>query len=379
MKILIIVNEFPPDIIAGTAMSTTYLAKYLSKRGNDVHIAVTMRNKESPPLEKQNGVTVHRFEPLQIRGTRLLQRFVYLYRLVRTLAPDVIQGQAVSCGMLASLLGRLLKKPTVTYIQGYDLYHANRLQRMTEVKIPLRLSSTVLTVSEDLRQKSMEVFPRRDAMVMPHGLETEDLSGSVIEKVREKYPFLSKNRIILYVGQLIRRKGLPHLIEAMNIVREKVGNVKLLLIGQGADKDSLQDLVRQRNLTEQVLFLGAEDHEHVLAFMNVSDLFVLPSLEEAFGIVLVEAMSQGLPVVATDVQGVPSIVRDGVNGYLVPPRDEKALAARIISLLENARLAKEMGERNRMDSAQYRWEYLAERYMDIYERIRTIDGTGRNP
>ena len=378
MKILIIVNEFPPDIVAGTAMSTNYLARYLAKRGNDVHVAVTMRKKESPPLEKQNGVTVHRFEPLQIKGTRLLQRFAYLHRLARTLDPDVIQGQAVSCGMLASLVGGLLKKPTVTYIQGYDLYHANRIQKLTEIKIPLRLSNAVLAVSEDLRQKSMAIFPREDAVVMPHGLETDDLSESAIGKIKEKYPFLSQNRVILYVGQLIRRKGLPYLIEAMNIVRKQVGNVKLLLIGQGADKDSLQDLVRQRNLTEQVLFLGAEDHEHVLAFMNVSDLFVLPSLEEAFGIVLVEAMSQGLPVVATDVQGVPSIVKDGINGYLVPPRDEKALAARIISLLENTQLAKEMGERNQRDSAQYRWECLADRYMDIYERLRIIDGKNRN-
>jgi len=378
VKILIIVNEFPPDIIAGTAMSTTYLAKYLAKRGNDVHVAVTMKKKESPSLEKRDGVTVHRFEPRQVKGTRLLQRFVYLYGLTRTLDPDVIQGQAVSCGMLASLVGRVPKKPTVTYIQGYDLYHANHFQKLTEVKIPLRLSSAVLTVSEDLRQKSMEVFPRGDAMVMPHGLETEDLSGSAIEEIRQKYTYLSDNTIILYVGQLIGRKGLPYLIEAMDVVRKNVRNAKLLLIGQGADEGSLQDLVEKRGLADQVFFLGVENHEHVLAFMNVSDLFVLPSIEEAFGIVLVEAMSQGLPVVATDVQGVPSIVRDGVNGYLVPPRDEKALAAGILSLLKDNQLARKMGERNRRDSEQYRWDHLADRYMDVYQRIRTVHGNNKD-
>jgi len=112
--------------------------------------------------------------------------------------------------------------------------------------------------------------------------------------------------------------------------------------------------------------------------MNLSDLFVLPSLEEAFGIVLVEAMSQSLPVVATAVQGVSSIVRDGVNGFLVPPQDEKALAAKVVSLLENPRLAREMGKRNRGDSEQYQWDRLAERYMDIYERLRSENGQGRN-
>jgi glycosyltransferase involved in cell wall biosynthesis len=213
---------------------------------------------------------------------------------------------------------------------------------------------------------------------MPHGLETEGLSAAAIERVRGKYPFLSKSKVILYVGQLIPRKGLPYLIEAMDIVRETVENVRLLLIGQGVDEGALREQVRQRGLEDQVFFLGAENHENVLAFMNLSDLFVLPSLEEAFGIVLVEAMSQSMPVVATAVQGVSSIVRDGVNGFLVPPQDEKALAAKVVSLLENPRLAREMGKRNRGDSEQYQWDRLAERYMDIYERLRSENGQGRN-
>ncbi|MGB4548137.1 MAG: glycosyltransferase family 4 protein [Syntrophales bacterium] len=378
VKIMIIVNEFPPDTIAGTAMSTHYLAGHLSKRGNDVHVAVTMRKRETPALEKRNGVTIYRFDPFQVKGARFLQRFVYLHRLGRILNPDIIQGQSVSCGLLAALVGRFLKRPTVTYIQGYDLYHANRFQRMTEIKIPLRLSSAVLAVSEDLRRKSLEIYPRQDALVMPHGLETEGLSAAAIERVRGKYPFLSKSKVILYVGQLIPRKGLPYLIEAMDIVRETVENVRLLLIGQGVDEGALREQVRQRGLEDQVFFLGAENHENVLAFMNLSDLFVLPSLEEAFGIVLVEAMSQSLPVVATAVQGVSSIVRDGVNGFLVPPQDEKALAAKVVSLLENPRLAREMGKRNRGDSEQYQWDRLAERYMDIYERLRSENGQGRN-
>ena len=164
----------------------------------------------------------------------------------------------------------------------------------------------------------------------------------------------------------------------MDIVRETVENVRLLLIGQGVDEGALREQVRQRGLEDQVFFLGAENHENVLAFMNLSDLFVLPSLEEAFGIVLVEAMSQSMPVVATAVQGVSSIVRDGVNGFLVPPQDEKALAAKVVSLLENPRLAREMGKRNRGDSEQYQWDRLAERYMDIYERLRSENGQGRN-
>jgi 1,4-alpha-glucan branching enzyme len=373
-KILIVVNEFPPDIVAGTAMSTYYLSKYLAENGHDVHVAVTMRKNGSPAFERKNGVLIHRLNPVRVKGTRTAQCFARLYGLARTIRPDVIQGQAVSCGFLAALLGKILGIPSVTYIQGYDLYHAGRFQKATEVRFPLKHSSAILTVTEDLRRKSMDVFARRDAIVMPHGLETENLTGSTAREIEQEYPFLSGRSAILYIGQLNRRKGLTHLIDAMGILRGKRENAHLLLVGSGPEEETLRSRVRKTDLEDRVHFIDAVDHSRVLALMDAASLFVLPSLEEAFGIVLVEAMSQGLPIVASDVQGIPSIIQNEVNGYLVPPGDERALAERIIQLLDNESLAREMGERNRIDSKVYHWDHLVKRYMEIYERIQIADG-----
>lgn len=373
-RILIIVNEFPPDILAGTAMSTFYLASHLAANGIDAHVAVTMREKGTPPVERRNGVTVHRINPVQIRGTRMMQTFTCLWRLARAIRPDVIQGQAISCGLLASLLGKVLGKPSVTYIQGYDLYHAGPLQRATELKFSLMHSSAVLAVTEDLREKAMAVYPRPDAVVMPHGLEMESHSAAMLEQIREEYPFLSGGRVILYTGQLNRRKGLSHLIEAVGILRADSNDVRLLLVGKGPEEDSLREWADRNGVADRVCFIGAVDHARVLALMNASDIFVLPSLEEPFGIVLVEAMSQGLPVVASNVQGIPSIIEDGVNGFLVPPGDSRALAERILHLSENEAIGKRMGERNRQDSARYRWSGLAKRYIDIYRKIQASHG-----
>ena len=112
-KIMIIVNEFPPDVIAGTAMSTFYLSKYLSQRGSEVHVAVTMRPKNSPIVEKVAGVNIHRFDPIRIKGTKSIQRLFRLYQLACSIDPDIMQGQAISCGMFAALIGRVLKSNSI--------------------------------------------------------------------------------------------------------------------------------------------------------------------------------------------------------------------------------------------------------------------------
>jgi len=367
---MIIVNEFPPDVIAGTAISTFYLSKYLSQRGNAVHVAVTMRDSNSPIMEKVGGVNIHRFEPIKIKGTGSIQRLFHLYQLASSIDPDIIQGQAISCGMFAALIGRILKKPSITYIQGYDLYHASTFQELTEIKIALKYSKAILAVSEDLREKAVDIFQRPDIVVMPHGLENEERIEVDLNNVRKESGFLSQDRIMLYVGQLNERKGLPYLIKAMKIVHEKIKDVRLVIIGQGSEEKSLREMVSQNRLSEVVHFLGVRQHRAVLAYMNLADIFVLPSLEEAFGIVLVEAMSQGLPIVATRVQGIPYIVKDGINGFLVPSSNDTLLAEKIIFLIEHRNIAREIGEKNRKDSLRFHWNHLVDQYIQIYSCLQ---------
>lgn len=368
---MIIVNEFPPDVVAGTAMSTFYLSKYLALKGNEVHVAVTMRGKNRPVMERVDGVNVYRSEPIRIKGTRSIQRLFHLYRLAFSIDPDIIQGQAISCGMFAALIGKILKKPSITYIQGYDLYHATTIQKLTEVKIALKYSRAILAVSEDLKGKAVDIFQRPDIIVMPHGLESEKGIEIDLKNIRQEYGFSSQDRIILYVGQLNERKGIPYLIKAMKIVHEQVRNTRLIIIGQGSDEKSLREMVSQNKLSEVVHFLGVRQHRHVLAYMNLADIFVLPSLEEPFGIVLLEAMSQGLPIVSTRVQGIPYIVKDGMNGFLVPARNGELLADRIMYLLQNSKIREEMGETNYHDSFQYNWEHLVEKYISLYRNLLT--------
>lgn len=369
VKILIIVNEFPPDIIAGTALSTFYLSKHLARMGHDVHVAVTVRG-HGPRVEQLGDVTVYRSNPVNLKGTRGLQRLIRLYGIASSIAPDIIQGQALSCGVMAALIGRVMKKPSITYIQGFDLYRASVVQKCIEVRTALNYSTCILAVTDDLKAKAAAMSGRPDIIVMPHGLELDSGIDTEIDNLRQKAVDLLQHRLLLYVGQLHERKGLPELLDAMKRIHAVRPDVVLVIIGQGVLEKSLREHVRRENLGGVVHFLGALSHSAVMAFMRLADVFVLPSREEPFGIVLIEAMSQGLPIVATDVQNIPRLVRQGVNGFLVAPRNAGQLVEKILRMFENKDEAAAMGRQNKIDAMHFEWNLLIARYDQIYADLR---------
>jgi glycosyltransferase involved in cell wall biosynthesis len=366
MKILIIVNEFPPDIVAGTALSTFYLSKHLSRIGHDVHVAVTVSGGKSPQVERLGGVTVYRLNPINLKGTKSFQRLACLFQLAASKAPDIIQGQALSCGAMAALIGRILKKPSITYIQGFDLYHASALQKCIELRTALKYSNCLLAVTDDLKAKAAALSGRSDIIVMPHGLELDDSIDLDVEHLRRETADLLQHRLLLYVGQLIERKGLTELLDAMKKIHAEKPDVALVIIGTGPLENSLRESVHRENLCGAVHLLGARSHRAVMAFMRLADVFVLPSREEPFGIVLIEAMSQGLPVVATDVQNIPCLVRQGVNGFLVAPRNADQLAEKIVRMIEKKDEAAAIGLQNKDDARRFDWKRLVAQYDRIY-------------
>jgi glycosyltransferase involved in cell wall biosynthesis len=370
MKILIIVNEFPPDVIAGTALSTFYLSKHLSRIGHDVHVAVTVRGRNSPRVEQVGNVTVYRLNPFSLKGTKSLQRLIRLYQLASSIGPDIIQGQALSCGVMAALIGSILKKPSITYIQGFDLYHAGALQKCIELRTALKYSDCIMAVTDDLKAKAAVMSGRPDIIVMPHGLELDSSIDIEIDHLRRRSAHLLQHRLLLYVGQLHERKGLPELLEAMKKIHAEKPDVVLAIIGQGHLEKSLREHVRRENLGGVVHFLGTRPHSAVMAFMRLSDVFVLPSHEEPFGIVLIEAMSQGLPIVATNVQNIPCLVTEGVNGFTVAPGNADQLAEKISWMIENKDKAAAIGRQNRKDALRFDWNLLVAQYDRIYADLR---------
>jgi glycosyltransferase involved in cell wall biosynthesis len=367
MKVLLLTNEYPPEKTAGTAMATSFLAEELASRGVRVTVVVNTRTS-APVRETSCGVEVVRLRPLPVPATRMAQRAAMLLRIAQALRPDVVQGQSLSCGALAAFVGRVLGIPSVTYVQGLDLYESSPWARRTYIRWALRYSGAVAAVTEDLAARARSLVPR-PVSVIPHGLRLRPTHGLSREAARRSLDLLPDEPVVLYVGRLLRIKGVHHLLGAFPRVLARFPLARLLIVGDGEEGQDLQTSARRLGLGPRVAFLGSLPHEDVIRCMRAADVFVLPSLVESFGIVLLEAMSCGLPVVASRVMGIPYLVEDGLNGFLVPPTDEEALADRITALLSDPDLRARMGEQNRNKAAAYLMPRIADRFFELWQTL----------
>ncbi len=174
--------------------------------------------------------------------------------------------------------------------------------------------------------------------------------------------------VIGTVARLVEQKGLPYFIEAAAIVQQTHPDVRFRIIGDGHLRDQLAQQVASLGLEGTVELAG--EHPNATEIMPEFDIFVLPSLWEPFGIVLLEAMANGLPIIATTVDGIPDVVIDNETGLLVPPADAQALAGAIVHLLERPALARAMGERGRERCRrEFSIERMVERFAAVYNSV----------
>lgn len=179
------------------------------------------------------------------------------------------------------------------------------------------------------------------------------------------------DRIVLYVGRLVPVKGVDVLIEAVPKILSVHPNVKLVIIGEGYARQHLSNLVRSLGIDHKVYFAGyISDHE-VRKILHHAEVQVIPSRYEPFGIVCLEAMASGVPVVASDIGGLSEIMEDGVTGLKVPPDNSDALASAVNRVLSDATLRDSISEKAREQVVkQFSWEAVVDMMIQIYNSIR---------
>jgi phosphatidylinositol alpha-mannosyltransferase len=200
--------------------------------------------------------------------------------------------------------------------------------------------------------------------IIPNGIDLEQFSATVppIEM------FCDDKLNILFVGRYEKRKGLRHLLAAYKQVKEEVPNTRLIIVGPG-NREHYEKLVNKVNLRD-VVFAGYVSNEDLPSYYNSCHLFCAPATgEESFGIVLLEAMAAAKPIVASQIEGYASVLSHGVEGILVPPKDEQALAQALIRLLSDSSLRQEMGARGKQKVEEYSWQNIAQRLQQYYGRL----------
>ncbi len=222
--------------------------------------------------------------------------------------------------------------------------------------------------------------------VIPAGVDTELFYPRDRAQVRRQLGLPDLDTpILLFVGRIERLKGLDTLLEAVAVVSRTCSgrNLKALVVGGGGQTEEenaelrrIVELHRDLNLQDQVQFVGSKPQEMLPLYYSAADITIMPSHYESFGLVAVESMASGTPVVASNVGGLSYTIKDGQTGFLVPEENHFALAERVFELLKNPELRRRMGEQAAKHASQYSWRNIAAQVVDLYnQQIFAAHGT----
>jgi phosphatidylinositol alpha-mannosyltransferase len=221
-----------------------------------------------------------------------------------------------------------------------------------------------IAVSGAARHFISRYFPG-DYRIIPNGVDLDRFADA------EPFEELRDGTInILFVGRFEERKGLIHLLRAYHRLRKRHVDARLLIIGSGPKQREYRRFIGLRQIRD-VEFLGRVSDDAKARYFASADIFCAPATgQESFGIVLLEAMAAGVPIVASDIHGYKNVVQRGVQGLLVEPRNHRALAAALYRLSSDADLRHRMGEEGRAKAPEYSWDRVTEQIVDFYREIQ---------
>jgi glycosyltransferase involved in cell wall biosynthesis len=313
-----------------------------------------------------------------------------LSKKISQIKADVYEAHAVSGYKIPDTLKEnAINKPFIHTIHGvladeYEQAKKNPNQMLREKSANLFMSylaklegqtakkaTTIVTISKYSVEKIQKYYGIDPKMIhiVPNGVDT-DFFRPKSDQIMTRQQFgLREGPCVLFVGNLIPRKGLPYLIEAAKQIIRKHPETTFAMAGEGPLKDRLINSVQKQKIASNFKFLGKVEENLLPSLYNTSDVFVLPSLQEGQGIVLLEAQASRIPVVAFETGGVKEAVRNGKTGFLVNPKDSSALADAVIKLLDDKILREKMGLDGRKFVVEnFTWDICAQKMLDVYQK-----------
>jgi glycosyltransferase involved in cell wall biosynthesis len=384
------VGKTPNDITYSFVFDEAYR---LAKKGIDVHIVRSKIEKDSFSYDMRFHGIERRIDNGAIRMIprtlslcpliSLLRKPTSIYwenlyaesvsRVVEKNNVDLIHAHfAYPEGLVGLLAKRKTKKPLIITVHGYDILiepsvgYGVRLSRKIDavIRMVLNQADAIIAASKETFNETCRIVNDADKVqLIPNGVDVErfnpDLDGSHIRKELG----IEGGTVVFSLKGHEPQYGLEYLIRAASIVTEKKNDVLFVIGGDGSLRHYHEQLATKLGVKEKIMFIGRIPPTEVPYYDAMSDIVVVPSLQEAFGLVISEAMACGKPVIGTKVGGIPDQIIDSYNGFLVQPRDPKEIAEKILRLIENPEEAKRMGMNGRK---------IAEKKFDISKRIDRI-------
>ncbi len=237
----------------------------------------------------------------------------------------------------------------------------------------------VVAPSMGLKKVLQRVGVTAQIEVVPNGVDISPFRGDIKPIDRAEFGFRDEDVLLIYVGRLGPEKNLPFLLRAFNGAAQAYENLCLLIVGDGPERENLEDRVRHMPITDRVHFTGLVDYNTIPNYLAAADIFVTASVTEVHPLAVIEAMGAGLPVLGIESPGVADTVNDGEDGYIVPEEDLAAFTAKMVRLATDAELRSQMSVKASVTSELYDYRRTNQLMVDLYQRvIKNTTGSRHN-
>ena len=385
MRILMLTWEYPPRIVGGIARVVHDLSKRMIKDGHEVTV-ITYRDGDLPEYENDKGVEVYRVNNYMIQPNNFIDWIMQLnFNMIAKATElinkegkfDVIHAHDWLVASAAKTLKNSFDMPIVTTIHATEAgrnsgIHDETQRYINDTEWLLTYESTEVIVNSNFMKGDLQRLfglPFDKINVIPNGINVTNFTG-----VERDYDFrrqyaMDNEKIILYVGRLVNKKGIQNLIAAMPKVLSQYNDAKLIIAGKGGMIDELRAETENLGLGNKVYFTGYLNAKQVQKIYKCADVAVFPSTYEPFGIVALEAMLAGVPTVVSDIGGLNEIVEHGVTGMKSYAGNANSIADSILSLLFNPQLCDKVSKNARIQvKNQFNWNKIAQDTHYVYER-----------
>jgi len=365
----------------GSGVVATELGLYLSKKGHEIHF-ITYKQ----PVRIQNLTPLLHFHEVHVPTYDLFKYQPYelalsskIVDVVKKFQIDLLHVHYAIPHAYAAYMGKKMledegiKIPMITTLHGTDitLVGSHPFYKKA-VQFSINHSEYVTAVSQSLKEDTERLFDiTSNIQVIPNFIDRDKINFKNVPC--EKGQIAPDDQLIItHISNFRPLKRIMDILKTFKKVSEKL-NVKLLMVGDGPEKERAMRYCRAQSMEDSVLFLGRSNQiDEILCF---SDLFLLPSEQESFGLAALEAMVHGVPVVCSNVGGLPEVIEEGVSGYLCPLGDVDAMANRAIHILEDPERHKRFKRQAYESSKKFDIDKVITHYESLYQKAKENNPT----
>ena len=377
--------EYPPRVVGGIARHCEGLAKALVKLNHKVHL-FTLDFPGTPNYEEMDGVKIYRASTELGHPNFLTWVLMFNHFLSKRMADvtgkvdfDLMHVHDWLAAFSGISFKHYLKKPMVLTVHSTEIGRAQGLHSPDSFAIngiewwATYESNRVIVCSHSMKDEICNHFniPAEKVDVIPNAIDaTKYHSSSDRGSVRQRFGVGWGEKLVLCVGRLVPQKGIEYFIRAIPKIAQRFPEAKYIIVGEGWSRDILEAEARASGYAHKIKFTGFASDQDVINLMSSADVLVVPSIYEPFGIVALEGMATGVPVVASQVDGLAEIIDHERTGIFVFPRSPESIAWGIGRVLSDYDHAKWMVEnaKEKLHKA-YSWEAVAMKTVEVYKKV----------